>query len=715
MNSNTQADTLLEALLFIAAYHGRAVSPEVVLAGLPLEGKPLTPALFTRAAQKAGLDCEIIQRNIQEISPIVLPCIVFGQAGAAVLSKIDVETGSVNVIQFDEGAPSHKSISFSDVDASLSKYAILIKTRDESKIEKSITDKYIWFKNVIKRFKFNYIHIAIASLLLNVLAIVFPLFTMAVYDRVLPNYAISSMIALSIGVLLAIGFDFFIRIARSRMIDLTGKQADVVLAARIYEHILNIRMKFRPTRVGVLANQIRDFDSVREFFTSATLIAITDIFFAFLFVGVLFIISGPLALIPLLLVPVVVAVGLLIQKPLDKAMQAFQGEASAKHGILIESLSGLETIKVMGAQASMQASWERSVAASARAGEDVHYWSSLALTLSSSIQQIASLLLMVVGVFLVMNNSMSVGALVAANMLAGRVLAPLTNIAAMIAKAHQTMISLKAIDAIMALETDKPIDRVMTARKVEKGGVEFDQVSFTYPNAAKPALQAISFKINAGERIGIVGKIGSGKTTIGRLLINLYSPDSGRILIDGADQRQYDPVDLRKDIGFVLQESDLFHGTMRNNIALAKPDATDAEIIAAARLAGVDAFVSQHPQGYDMIIAEGGRSLSGGQRQSVALARVLLRRPPVLFLDEPTSALDVASEAEFCRKLDEMLGRDTTFLVCTHRVSLLTFVDRLLVFEQGRLVADGPRDKVLAAMSGQGSPAAKDTKVVRRA
>jgi ATP-binding cassette subfamily C protein LapB len=702
MLDQARTDTLLEALLCVAAFHGRAVSRDVVLSGLPLEGKPLSAALFARAAQKAGLECEIVQRSFDEISPIVLPCIIFGQKGAVVFSKYDEESGQATIIEFLPDGSATVLISKDEARTSFSKFAILLRPPTEQAKDSRAKESFRWFKAVVQRFRSNYAHIAVASLLLNVLALAFPLFTMAVYDRVLPNYAIASMVALSIGVLIAIGFDFFIRITRSRMIDLTGKQADVVLASRIYEHILNVRMKNRPSRVGVLANQIRDFDSVREFFTSATLIAVTDIFFAFLFVIVLYIIAGPLAFIPLLLVPFVVGVGLFIQKPLDNAMRAFQGEASAKHGILVESLNGLETIKVMGAQASMQASWERSVAASARAGEDVHYWSSLALTLSNSLQQLASLLIMIAGVYLVMTNAITVGALVAANMLAGRVLSPLTNIAAMLARANQTMISLRAIDDIMGLETDKPVDRVMTARKVENGSLEFDQVSFSYPNAAKPALQNISFRIQRGERVGIVGKIGSGKTTIGRLLINLYSPETGRILIDGADQRQFDPVDLRKDIGFVLQEADLFHGTMRQNIALGKPDATDEEIIQAARLAGVDAFVAQHPQGYDMIIAEGGRSLSGGQRQSVALARVLLRRPPILFLDEPTSALDVSSEAEFCRRLDDMLGRDTTFLVCTHRVSLLTFVDRLLVFENGRLVADGPRDKVLAAMSGQG-------------
>jgi ATP-binding cassette subfamily C protein LapB len=713
MTPPASRDTLLEALLHIATHHGRTVSSAVVLAGLPLEGGPLTPSLFQRAALRAGLDCEAAQRKLDEIAPILLPCIVFMRDGAAILNKIDQDSRTVTLTAFAEG-PQHRELTFTDFEADYAGFAFLVRPRREDEPGAETPKSFVWFWSVVRKFRSNYVHIAVAALIINILALAFPLFTMAVYDRVLPNYAISSLIALAVGVLITIAFDLFMRVARSRMIDLTGKQADVVLASNIYEQLLNIRMKVRPTRVGVLANQIRDFDTVREFFTSATLIAVTDIFFAFLFIAVLFLVGGPLGWIPLVLVPIVIAIGLLIQRPLDRAMKAFQGEASAKHGILIETLTSMETVKVMSAQASMQSSWERSVAASARAGEDVHHWSSLALSLSNTAQQIASLAIMVVGVFLVINNTISIGALVAANMLSGRILSPLTNIASMITRANQTMISLKAIDAIMKLETDKPVGKVQTARHIEHGAIEFDQVVFSYPAAARPALQNVSFKIKAGERVGIVGKIGSGKTTIGRLLINLYSPDSGRILLDEADQRQFDPIDLRKDIGFVLQDSDLFAGTLRHNIALGRPEASDEEIIAAARLAGVDQFAAQHPEGYEMRIAEGGRSLSGGQRQSVALARVLLRKPRILFLDEPTSSLDVSSEAEFCSRLDTMLGRDTTFLVCTHRVSLLNFVERLLVFEAGRLIADGPRDKVLAALSGR-KPANPDIQVARNA
>jgi ATP-binding cassette subfamily C protein LapB len=312
--------------------------------------------------------------------------------------------------------------------------------------------------------------------------------------------------------------------------------------------------------------------------------------------------------------------------------------------------------------------------------------------------------MMVWGVFLVMSNTITVGGLIAANMLAGRVLGPLTNLAALIARGSQTIVAMRAIDKLMQLETERTKGKVYTARKITKGSVEFDSVKFRYPNAVRDALSGVSFKVAPGERVGIVGQIGSGKTTVGRLMVALYEPDEGRILIDGADVRQYDPSDLREGIGFGLQEVDLFFGTLRENISISNPAASDAEVLEAARLAGVESFAAQHPHGYDMMLAEGGKSLSGGQRQSIALARVLLRKPKVLFLDEPTSALDMKSEADFCDRLNAALPPETSLIVCTHRVSLLRFVNRLIVFENGRIAIDGPRDEVLASLRKPSNP-----------
>jgi ATP-binding cassette subfamily C protein LapB len=330
----------------------------------------------------------------------------------------------------------------------------------------------------------------------------------------------------------------------------------------------------------------------------------------------------------------------------------------------------------------------------------VHFWASLALTAASSAQQITTMAIVIWGVFLVLDGDITMGALVAASMLAGRAMAPIAGIAAVITRGTQTFTALKAIDRVMDLERERPIGRNYVTRRIEQGRVAFENVTFKYPNAPENALEKISFKIEPGERVGIIGRVGSGKTTVGRLLVGFYEPQEGRVYVDGIDARQYDPADLRTGIGFVLQDTDLFYGKLRDNITLGRTAASDDEVIAAARLAGVESFIAGHPQGYDMPIAEQGRSLSGGQKQAIGLARVLIRKPKILFLDEPTAHFDVRSEAEFLERLKELATREMTIIVSTHRPSLLGLVDRLLLFDKGRLVADGPRDAVLARLRG---------------
>jgi ATP-binding cassette, subfamily C, bacterial LapB len=481
---------------------------------------------------------------------------------------------------------------------------------------------------------------------------------------------------------------------------LTGKKIDVVLAADIFEHVQAVKMAQRPTSVGILANQIRDFDSVREFFTSGAVVSATDLLFAFIFIAILVEIAGPLAWISVVMVPLMMITGLILQYPLGRAMRRLQAESAARHGVLIEALSSLETVRAIGAEARMQTAWEQSVAATARSGEDVHFWASLALTISNTAQQITNMLMLVIGVFLILDGKLSVGALVASTMLAGRVLAPISSIASVITRAMQTLTSLRAIDRVMKLERERPVGRSYVARRITEGRVAFENVSFCYPGAAENALEKVSFRIEPGERVGIIGRIGSGKTTLGRLMVGFYDPIEGRILVDGVDARQYDPADLRTGIGFVLQDTDLFFGKLRDNITLGRPSCTDEEVLAAARLAGVESFIAGHPLGYDMPVAEGGRSLSGGQKQAIGLARVLIRRPKVVFFDEPTAHFDVRSETEFLERLKGLAREQMTITISTHRFSLLGYVDRILLFDKGRLVADGPRDKVLALLRG---------------
>jgi ATP-binding cassette, subfamily C, bacterial LapB len=701
--SPERADPLSDALIFLAAHHGRALSREALVAGLPILDGRLSVPLFDRAARRAGLEVEPVKRALAEIPALVLPAVLVMRDGSTrILLEHDADPRRAKVVDPSDG-PGARPRALGAEAAQYLGYAFLARplaAADPRVVAAGDLPREHWFWAVVRRFWSNYSHVALAAFIINTLALASPLFIMNVYDRVVPNGALASLTALAIGLTIAIMFDFVLRTVRSRIIDMTGKKIDVVLAANIFEHVQALKLAQRPGSVGILANQMRDFDSVREFFTSGTVVSATDLLFALIFIAVLFMIAGPLAWIPLAMLPVMIIVGLLIQRPLDRAMRRLQAESAARHGVLVEALSGMETVRAIGAEPRMQTAWERSIAATARSSEDVHFWASMALTASGTAQQVTSLLMVVIGVFLIINGTITVGALVASTMLAGRTLAPISSIATVITRATQTIIALKAIDRVMSLERERPANRTYVARRIEQGSIAFENVTFRYPRSAEDALEKVSFKIAGGERVGIIGRVGSGKTTVGRLMVGFYEPQDGRVLVDGIDLRQYDPADLRTGIGFVLQDTDLFYGKLRDNITFGRPSATDEEVVAAARLSGVEAFIAGHPLGYEMPIAEGGSSLSGGQKQAIGLARVLIRKPKVVFLDEPTAHFDVRSEADFLERLKALGEQNLTVIISTHRLSLLSFVDRLLLFERGKLVADGPRDKVLALLQG---------------
>jgi ATP-binding cassette subfamily C protein LapB len=698
------ADPLADSLLYLAAHHGRALSRSALLAGLPVERGVLTAALYERAAQRAGLEAQLSERSLEDIPALVLPAVLLFHDGTTrILRGIDPAAGRLTLAN-PSGRDGEVVERLDLIKARYAGFAYLVRPAslsDPRAVAAGDLPRAHWFWSVVSRFGANYSHVAIAAFIVNMLALAAPLFTMSVYDRVIPNGAIPSLVALGIGLGLAIAFDFLLKVVRSRIIDLTGKKIDVVLAANIFEHVMSVKMDKRPPSVGILANQMRDFDSVREFFTSGAVVSATDMVFAILFVAILFIIAGPLAWIPLGMLPIMIGVGLLIQRPLDRAMRRLQAESAARHGILVESLSGIETVRAVAGESRVQAVWERSVAATARSSEDVQFWSSLALTSASVATQLCSLLLVVFGVFLILDGKLSVGALVAANMLSGRVLGPIAGIAAVMTRATQTSSALRSIDRLMGLERERPPEKIYVTREIKQGRIEFKNVSFSYPGSPAKALDDISFHVKPGEKIGIIGRVGSGKTTVGRLATAFYPPTEGSILVDGVDIRQYDPADLRAGIGFVLQDVDLFYGKLRDNITLGKPAATDEEVLEAARLSGVETFIAGHPQGYEMMISEGGRSLSGGQKQAIGLARVLIRKPRVLFLDEPTAHFDVRSEAEFLERLKTLAKGEMTIIVSTHRPSLLSLVDRILVFDNGKIVADGPANQILTRLRPQ--------------
>lgn len=700
-------DVLLDCLAFVAQRFGRPFSKQSVLAGLPLRDQQLTVDTFERAAERVGLRSRLFKRSISSVSGLVLPAIVLLRSGEACVLIKRHGKRSVSVV-FPHLSDKSRKIRVAELENESSGTVIFltrVEGADQARADalEGRREGRHWFWSNVWPFWPSWVQIALAAMLINTLALAFPLFVMNVYDRVIPTLSISTLWALAAGVGVALVFDFLLKQMRAVILDNAGRRVDMRVAGLLYEHALDVKMSERQERSGGIANKIREFEAVRDFFTSSSIIAITDLVFIGVFLSVLWLIVGPITFVPLLAVPLVLVVTLVLQFPLARAVRRAQQQGGRRHEVLVDGLVGIETIKAVGGEGIMQRQWEEAVASTARANSSVKLWSSLATYFTGTVQQLVGILVVVWGVFLVSDGTITVGGLIAASILSGRVLAPLGNIVMTMARAQHAFSAMRELTTFMALKRDKGtgIDSGLT---VQSGGVEFRDVVFTYPNATQQALQDVSFTIEAGQRVGLVGRVGSGKSSIGRLMIGFYEPDHGSILIDGVDSRRYEIPDLRAAIGFVSQESELISGTIKQNIVLGSPSASDDDVQRVAEVAGVAAFTATNPLGLNLMVGERGRELSGGQRQAVALARMLLRRPKVLFLDEPSSAMDTTTEARLIDDLANWLTPDQTLIVCSHRMSFLKLVDRLILIDAGKVVAQGPRDDMIAALQSKTSP-----------
>ncbi|MEQ8751873.1 MAG: type I secretion system permease/ATPase [Amphiplicatus sp.] len=538
----------------------------------------------------------------------------------------------------------------------------------------------------------------LAAAIVNFLGLISSFFIMTVYDRVLPNQAIESLIALTIGVLMAHLFDFALKSLRGYFVDIAGQRLDSVVGARVFDNMMSMRMDARRGATGATAGLIKEFDNLRDFFSSATLVAIVDLPFLFVFIGTIALIGGPIALVPLIAVLAALAAGLLIQPLIMKHTRDAMTEGHAKHAILIETLSGLETVKSVAAGQMMRDRWRKGVLKQAKVSTVGRFVNSAAVNFAAFAQQFAQVGVVVIGVFLVGDGQMSTGALIACVILTGRAMAPLAQVASLLGRVSGAFASYKALDQLMATQSEVDPKREYLSRDRLDGGIEFREVTFFYPGQKTRALDEISFSIAPGERVAILGRNGSGKSTIVRLLTGVYEPNEGSVLVDDTDIRQMRPADLRANIGAVLQDVCLFSGSIRENIALGLEKITDADVLDAAKVAGVHEFVGATETGYDRLLAERGEGLSGGQRQSIALARALAPKPSILLLDEPSSALDTQAEAQLIARL-ERATQGRTLVIVTHRTSMLRLVDRVMVLDRGRIVIDGKRDEILRAMT----------------
>ncbi|RZL03753.1 MAG: type I secretion system permease/ATPase [Rubrivivax sp.] len=693
-------DPLLDGLIEVARLHGHAATRASLSAGLPMDQGPLPLALAERAAARAGLAAKVQRLALKDIDEKTLPAIlILKDNQACVLLSQDAQ-GRAQVLLPETGQGSI-DLSASELAARYTGVVLFARPHfrfDERTPQVRAAATGHWFWSAVLAQRFVYRDVLSAALLINLFALAFPIFSMNVYDRVVPNHAVETLWALAIGVMLVQASDLAIRLLRSHFVDEASARIDVQISATLMERVLGMKLENRPQSVGSFAANLRGFEQVRDFIASSTVTTLIDLPFAMLFVFVIAWISLWLVIPVVLVFTIILVAGYVLQHRLHELSQSTYQASAQRNATLVESLTGIETIKSQGAESLIQSRWERANQYLAQLNVRMRGLSSSAMYTTATLQQLVSVSIVLIGVYLITDKSLTMGGLIASTMLAGRALAPAGQIVGLLMQYQGAVTAMESLNKIMDQPVERPLGTSFVERREIKGEIEFRHVSFAYPGRKDSALDNISFKIKPGEKVALIGKVGSGKTTLQKLILGLYQPAQGAVLLDGIDLRQLDPADVRRNLGYVSQDVTLFFGTLRENIIFGMPHARDDAIVAAAELAGINDMIHRHPQGFDMPVGERGELLSGGQRQGVGIARAVLHNAPILLLDEPTSAMDFSTEAYVTQRMKEFSAGKTVVLV-THRTSMLSFVDRVIVVDQGKVMADGPREQILQALA----------------
>ncbi|WP_420193405.1 type I secretion system permease/ATPase [Leclercia sp. M-A074-M] len=691
-------DPLLDALMIVCKLHNIGTSRNVLTAGLPLAAHTLTTETFPRAAGRAGLKARVVQRGLENITALSLPAILLLKNNqAAVLIGWDAQQRARLLPSETEGG--EITVSPETLAENYSGRVIFISPEHEFDAQPTATlpRTKAWFQDTLKLSKSLYLDAVVASFLVNLVALSAPLFVMNVYDRVVPNQATATLWVLAIGISIAFVFDFVLKILRGICLDLAGKKTDLVVSSALFERLLGMKMKLRPQRVGSFAQNFQEFQSIRDFLSSLTLTAFIDLPFTLLILLVIGIIGGPLVFIPLLAYPLALLVNWLIQRPLMSRVRKTYQLSNERQAMLVETLTGLDAIKINNAQSERQYQWEHLTGQLSKLELRVKSLSYVAVNFTAWLQQFSGVALIVAGVYIIIGGNLSMGGLIACYLLHRRAMMPIGQLCSLITRYQRARMTKATIDRMMDLEQEVQDDEVPLKRETLSGAIELRDVTFIYPGNQYASLSNVSLTIQPGEKVGIIGRSGSGKSSLAKLLVGFYQPDSGNVLIDGIDARQIDVHDLRHNIGYAPQDIHLFSGTLRENLVYGASYVDDETMLRVATLTGVHEFARRHPSGYNMQVGERGMSLSGGQRQAVALARALLLDPPVLLMDEPTSSMDNTSEDLIKKALAPVIANKTLLMV-THRASLLTLVDRLIIVDNGKIIADGPKESVMSAL-----------------
>ncbi|WP_417328102.1 type I secretion system permease/ATPase [Halarcobacter sp.] len=709
-------NSLLDCLSIFCKMNGRPFSRESLISGLPIEKDRNTPilfskrnskALFSRAASKAGFKTRVMRSKLKDINSLLLPCILLidttpedDRLEGCILLGFDDEFKNAR-ITLPEAPDVETTISIEELEKSYFGFAILLKKElsfQENESALSSVKESHWLWGSVNIVRDVYRDVIIASLLINLFVLSTPLFTMNVYDRVIPNDAKDTLWLLAIGVVVIYGIDIVLKFLRSYFLETAAKKTDVIASSIIFEKVLDLKMSSLPNSVGSLANILKEFESIRGFLTSSTIALLIDIPFIFIFLIAIYFIGGVLVLVPISIIIIILIYTYYSKIKLANSIKESYDAGSDKNGVLIESLSSIETIKSLGATGYSQWRWEEATSKIADKSINTKMISSSITTVTSFLVQLNTVALVILGTYLISDNNLTMGGLIATIIISSRTISPMGQVSSLLSTFQHTKTTYEALNEIMNLPEEHPQGKKFVARPEYKGKIDFKNVTFTYPNSDKETLSDVSFSVEPGEKIGIIGKIGSGKTTVQKLLVSLYHPEEGSILIDNIDIKQLDPSELRKNIAYVSQDILLFNGTVKENIVYRTPHIDDDKILEAAEISGVLDFVNKHPKGFDMPVGERGSFLSGGQKQSIAIARSILLAYPIVLFDEPTSSMDSSTETKFINNIKKYQD-DKTVILVTHKTSLLRLVDRIIVLEDGKIVLDGKKEDVIKKLS----------------
>lgn len=697
-------DDVLACIEHVARRFDRSASPVAVKAGLALDESGRFPFhQIEPALDRFGLTGARLGRKPSRWSAADMPAIVrMAEGRAAILLDANAEDFQIQLPGRDEPFwVGRREFERFHAGEAVSVAADATRERADERPWDRLTRRH-WFWSEVWKVRRSFGFVALAAVLINLLGFALPLFTMNVYDRVIPNRAASSLWVLALGVTIAFLFEFSLRTARARLIDETGRSLDSRLSQKLFEKVMNIPLAAKQGSTGAFARRVSEYEMVREFFASTTVVLAIDVVFLFLFVALMAVLAGWLAMIPVAAIAVMAFAGLTLQKAMATAAVEAQADSSLQHSVLIESIGGLETLKSCRAEGRMLGRWRRYADMSAATQERLRRLTAMGVNLASLCQQATSISLVIGGFYMFNAGSISMGAIIAIVMLAGRSLSPVGQLAYLMTRARQAMVTLDSLQTMMGFDDERDQGSRSVVPQIRSGDIAFEHLDFAYPNSSGPSLSDISLKIRPGERIGVIGRVASGKSTFGRVLCGLYRPGGGHYLIDGLDSRQHHPHEIRSAFRYVGQDAELFSGTIRDNLALGATMVDDTALVAALQKSGAGAFLARDAAGFDLHVGERGGRLSGGQRSFLVLARALVEPCRLLFLDEPTGAMDTQTERLFIEHLATALPADQTLVVSTHRNAMLAIVDRLIVIDQGRIIADGPRDTVLGALATLG-------------